>query len=454
MNPGSQSDYPQDWTRRRVLRALGVGAAACVLPWRGCVRGGGEQEAVAVWHIWPADEGQPVREIMQGFSVRHPEVLLQAQSVSTNNLKAKLLGAAKTHSLPEVFAINSAWVKDLGLGENLVDLMPLLRDEGLDPKRLLRAWDYERCTLGQSMFCLPAASANGMSMLFTNGELLSRIGVTHPPRISSWEEFTELSRDYVRRLNADGDLQTIALDPFMGPGMVIHSSLSNGIGAPTISRDGKKAQMNTPGALRVARALDDYVTRVYGYFGGFRALLQWRFRFAGMHRQPAFSSLPYDRQVFAIAAAGSLARYRRFLPLRSLSVQPVPGLDRLHGGMASHSWSYAMSRQALSKRGAWKLMRYLTMEEDGVGRFCRLYGRPSPLSDASDSAYYQDWGKAWEGVKESVALDIAYPSSAEDEFLRYHLYLVPMRRLRGERIEEIFADMDVQYQAYLDSHWA
>lgn len=302
------------------------------------------------------------------------------------------------------------------------------------------------------MFCLPAASANGTSMLFTNGECLARIGVKQAARYQNWEEFTEASKELVRRLNPDGDLQTIALDPYMGPGMVIHSSLANGIGAPSISPDGRKSQMNTEGALRVAHVLDDYVTRVYGSFGGYRALLQWRFRFAGLHRQPAFSSLPYDRQIFALAAAGSLARYRRFLPMRSLSVQPVPGLDRLHGGMASHNWSYAMSKDALKRPLAWQLLRYLTIEEEGVGRFCRLYGRPSPLGEASDAAYYQEWGKVWEGVKEAVSLDIPYPASSEDEFLRYHMYLVPMRRLRGERVEDIYSDLDAQYQLYLDSN--
>lgn len=407
-----------------------------------------------MWHIWPTDEGQPIREVMQVFADRHPAILLQPQSVSTNNLKAKLLGAAQTNSLPEVFALNSAWVKDLHSGENLVDLLPLLKKEGLDPQKILREWDYERCVQGSSLFCLPANSASGTSMLFINGELLRRIGVNTAPRLLNWDQFTEASREYVRRSNADGNLQTIALDPYMGPGMVIHSSLANGLGSPTISRDGRKALLTSPESLRVAHALDDYVTRVYGYFGGYRALLQWRFRFAGLHRQPAFSSLPYERQLFAIAAAGSLARYRRFLPMRSLTVQPVPGLDRLHGGMATHSWAYAMSKHAASLGAANKLIRYLTLEDDGVGRFCRLYGRPSPLLNSPDSNYYRDWGTVWEGVREAVALDTSYPASAEDEFLRYHLYLVPMRRLRGERIEDIFADINMQYQTYLDSNVA
>jgi ABC-type glycerol-3-phosphate transport system substrate-binding protein len=431
---------------------MGVGAAALLNPWRGCAKSEADQDPVTLWHIWPDSEGQPVREVLSTYSRNHPELLLQPQSVSTNNLKAKLLGAARSGSLPEIFALNSSWIKDLHPNENLVDLLPLLKAEGLDPKALLRPWDHERCMQGGSMFCLPATSASGTSMLFTNLEKLQAIGLQEATRFQNWAEFTEASRELVRRCNPDGLLKTIALDPYMGPGMVIHSSLAAGIGAPTISRDGRNALLKTEGSLRVAHALDDYVTRVYGFYGGYRALLEWRFRYAGLHRQPAFSSLPYDSQIFAIAAAGSLARYRRFLPMRNLVVQPVPGLDRLHGGMASHNWSYSMSKHAAQHHpGAWKLLRHLTIEEEGVGRFCRLYGRPSPLIEASDSAYYQEWGKVWEGVKEAVSLDIPYPASSEDEFLRYHLFLVPMRRLRGEHVEEIYSDLDAQYQVYLDS---
>jgi len=49
-----------------------------------------------------------------------------------------------------------------------------------------------------------------------------------------------------------------------------------------------------------------------------------------------------------------------------------------------------------------------------------------------------------------MALDIPYPAAAEDEFLRYHVYTIPMRRLQGESIEDIFRDLHVKYQAYLD----
>lgn len=434
---------------------MALGGTALAGGLAGCSKEGGGAKGLTMWHIWPTQDGQPMKDMLQRFSLHHPDIPLQASNVSTNNLKAKLIGAAQSGSLPEVFALNSAWVKDGQLHEHIADLRPLLASHSVALESVLRPWDRERCQIGPSVFCLPALSANGTSMLFTNGELLSRAGINELPRIKNWTEFTELSIRYVRRLNKDGDLNYIALDPFSGPGMVIHSSLANGIGSPSISADGRLSCMNSTGSLRVAHALDEYVEKVYGTFGGYRALLKWRFRYAGLHRQPAFSSLPYDRQIFAIAAAGSLARYRRFMSMRQLAVQPVPGLDRLHGGMASHSWAYAMSREAMKNPDAWTLLHYLTLDPVGVGQFCLNYGRPSSLSkQPSEEAYRRAWGDLWSGVEEAIALDTPYPASSEDEFLRYQLYLVPMRRLRGESMSVIFADLDLQYQAYLDSNIA
>ena len=434
-------------TRRGFLTGVGAGLAGA---FTACSQKRNSEGAITLWHIWALGQGGPIVQVLDRFAAVRPEIKVSSAQVSTNNLKAKLLAAAQSNSLPDVFLLNSAWVEDFGAGKQLIDLLPLAKADGLQPSSLLRALDYSRCCQGASMYCLPATSAHGALMLFTNHGLLPRKVNEPEQRFANWEEFTKASAEFVQELNAGRDLRIVALDPFMGPGMVIHSALAAGIGSPTTSADGRKSLLNTSGSLRAAHALDDFVQRVYGSFGGYRALLSWRFRFAGLHRVPIFSSLPYGRQVFALAAAGSLSSYLRLTPPPEVAVQPVPGLDHLHGGMASHGWAYAISAASSKKEAAWKLARFLTLEEDGVGRFCQAFCRPSPLAREDDAGYYQRVGRVWDSVKEVIKLDIPYPASPEDEYLRVLLYTVPMRRLRGESIEAIFADFHAQYQAYLD----
>jgi ABC-type glycerol-3-phosphate transport system substrate-binding protein len=436
-------------TRRDFLTGAGLGLAG-VVAGAGCSGPSEQDRTVTLWHIWSLGPNAPIQETLDRFAVVSPEMTVTSDSVATNNIKAKLVAAAETSSLPDVFLINSAWVQELGADKHLVNLLPLAQRDGLDPGKLLRPRDYSRCCYGEAMFCLPATSANGALMLFTNHQVLGKAASAPQRTIGKWEEFTEVSAELVRKLNPGRELRIVAVDPFMGPGMVVHSALAAGIGAPTTSPDGRKSLLNSPGSLRAAHALDDYVTRVYKDYGGYRALLGWRFRFAGLHRVPVFSSLPYGRQIFALAAAGSLSSYRRLASPLQVTVQPVPGLDRLHGGMASHTWAYSISAASSKLEMAWKLVRFLTLEEDGVGRFCQAFCRPSPLAHENDAAYYQKIGPVWDSVKEVIKLDIPYSASPEDEYLRFQLFTVPMRRLRGETIESIFADFHVRYQTYLD----
>lgn len=438
-----------EFSRRRFLATAGLAAAAWSLG--GC-RSDEAAGPLTLWSIWPRDPGMPISGLWERLARALPSIPVEAGTVSTAELKEKLLGAAQERSLPDLFLLNSAWLRELGGAENLADLGGLARADGLDPAALLVEHDHQRCRLGERLLCLPATSARATSLLFTNKGLLARFGLAAPGRFANWAEFTAASREWVARANPAGTLEYIALDPFMGPGMVIHTSLALGIGAPTVSADGRHSQLASPGSLRVARELDRFVETVYGPFGGYRALLQFRFRFTGQHRQPAFYALPFGRSFANISAAGTLGVYQQLgVPPAELALQPVPGLDRLHGGILSHGWSYAISRHCARTGDAWRVLRFLTLEPEGAGRFCIDYRRPAHLRAIGDADYYKIAGEAWNGVREAMALDIPYPASSEDEFLRFHLFTVPMRRLQGESIEAIFQDLHAKYQSYLDA---
>ena len=408
---------------------------------------------LTLWFIWRRNPGMPVTNLLQHLAQALPDVAVEAGTVPSTELKSKLLDAVRQRSLPDVFLIKSAWIRDLGGEENLADLAPLAAADGVVPAELLQTHDYRRGLYQGKLLCLPATSSRATSLLFIYKALLERFGLESRVRLANWDEFTAASRHWVERANQPGNLEFIALDPFVGSGMVIHSSLALGLGAPTISADGKRSQLDSPGSLRVARALDRYVEEVYRAFGGYRALLQFRYRFAGQYGQPTFYGRPYPHSFANISAAGTIGVYQQLgVPAAQLIVQPVPGIERLHGGILSHGWSYAMNRYSARRADTWRVLRFLTLDPAGAGQFCLDYRRPAHLRAIGDADYVKIVGDIWNGVKEAMDLDIPYPASVEDEFLRLHLYAVPMRRLQGESIEEIFRDLNAKYQTYLDGN--
>lgn len=443
------------WTRREALRALAAAGAGLALSLGGCAPGRRGSVSLSLWHIWDREKFSPMNEMLLAYASRRSEVKVDDLAVSSNYLRWKLESAAAVDALPDVFLVNSSWLGYLGGAQTLADLGSFATKDGLEPSRLVRHSDYGRCIRDGKLLCLPACSAGGTAMLFTNLKLFSDLGFpSSTRRYANWREFTEASRELVSRANPSGRLEWIALDPFLCPGIVLHSALSAGLGLPPVGADGRTAQLDSPESLRVGEALDRYVEEVYGPFGGYRALLRWRMRHTEQSRSSAFASLPYNRQFFAVASAGSLALYRRFMNPLQLAVQPVPGLDRLHGGVLTHSWSYCLNRRTSHASAAWDLLRYLTLEDEGAGRFCRNFFRPSALVSSKDDDYRRELGALWDGVLEAASLDISHPAALQDEFLRNPVFCIPMRRLKGESMEFILSDINGQLRDFLNGSGA
>lgn len=438
------------WTRREALRALAAVGAGMALSLGGCARGRRGGVPLSLWHIWEREKYAPMEAVLSRYAARNGAVTIEDLPISSNYLRWKLESAATVDALPDVFLVNSSWLEYLGGAQNLADLGALAARAGIEPSKLLRHSDYGRCIHGGRLLCLPACSASGTAMLFTNQKLLADLGLpVSGRRFANWREFTEGSRELVARANPNGRLEWIALDPFMDPGIVIHSALAAGLGTPPVGADGRTAQLDSPASLRVGEALDRYVDEVYGSYGGYRALLRWRMRYWRQSRSSTFASVPYDRQFYAIASAGSLALYQKLMTPLQVGVQPVPGLERLHGGVLTHSWSYCLSRRSPWQAEAWALLRYLTLEEDGAGLFCRSFVRPSALLSTKDEDFRREVGAVWDDVLEAASLDISHPASIQDEFLRNPVYCIPMRRLKGESMEFILTDINGQLRDFI-----
>jgi len=434
-------------TRRRHLALLGgLGLVAL----SGCQPRTGKRP-LRLWHIWNPQHYPIMGEVLQRFQSDNPDIPVEETVIPSPFLRVKLLTAAQERSLPDVFILNSAWMEQLGGDRHLKPLNASVQADGIDLGQRLRPHDLGRCHLRDQLLCLPGTSSSGTAMLFINEVLREQAGMASGFRYVNWAEFTKASRDLVRRLNPGNSLDYIALDPFFSPGLQIQSALAAGIGVMPVSLDGRHAQLTQEGALRVAEILDDYVDEVYGPYGGYRALLRWRTRFMVRNPVSNFIAIPFDRQVFSIAATGAIASYQRVMSPLRLSIQPVPGIERLHGGVGTPTWSYAMNPGSRHPREAWLLLRHLTLEEAGVGRFCRSFRRASPLRSYDERMYREELGSLWDGAREAMSLDISYPRPMMDECLRDLYYSVPMRRLHGNSMRELMELMNHKLQAYLDS---
>ena len=440
-------------SRRTALKGIASGSAALVFGagMGGCAVSNGERGLVTLWHHWDSRNLVSHNALIERFQRAHPKIRVESSYVHADFLKNRWLAALKSGLLPDILVINSSWIRMHAAEQQLRDLIPLAKADELHLSGRLMARDYERCIHEQKLLALPLASASGGTMLYYNKSVLARAGL--PTRIASktWSEFTDLSRVAVGRLNdSSGELKVVAWDPFSYSGNQFIVAFALGAGTPLISRDGRSSLLNDPAVQRVFEVLDDHIQTVYRPWGGYRGILKWRHRAGVTTVASPLSPIVAGTQAFALSGAWLAGNLINANPRPDFDVAPVPGIDRVHGGIAAHGWAYAMRAQPNDVGAAWELHKYLTIDAEGNGRMAVEALRPSPIRSVNDSDAYAGMGEVWESIRQSMAMDMAYPYSVDSDLLRTLLGEYPYRRLRGESVAAILDNYHQRLQAALD----
>ena len=116
-------------------------------------------------------------------------------------------------------------------------------------------------------------------------------------------------------------------------------------GYPIISDDGKTSLINTPGVVETMRKFDQYIQEVYGKFGGYKALLEWGSRVAGVDTGGA-QVQPFikEAQAFYVSGSWTIAQTKAGNPDLEFGILPVPGFKGQHGAIVKDGWSYAINK--------------------------------------------------------------------------------------------------------------
>jgi len=439
--------------RRDALRLMTQGLAAASLGglFAGCGPRLLGEPNLTLWHLWTGKQLAAHDSLLARFKATHPAARIESTHVPGDFLRARFIAALRSGLLPDLLAINSSWLRMPLAEKRLRNVSALAKaDELRLPQRLIPR-DYERCLIGDALLALPLSSSAGGSMLFSNSHMLAAAGLSPRPKLRTWSEFTAFSSTLVGKLNPDrSTLRCVAWDPFSYNSVQMLVALALGAGSPMISRDGHTSLIKDPGFERVMEALDHHIQTVYGPFGGYRALLQWRVQTGELAITAPNSAFRDGTQAFCMSGAWFAGELINATPRPSFEVSAIPGLDSPHGGIAAHGWAVAMRASPADPELAWALMKYLTVDAEGNGRLCVEAQRPCPIRSVNESDAYSGMGDVWDSIRQTMSLDIPYPYSVDSDFLRILGYEFPLRRLRGESIKDIIENYHRRLQAYLD----
>jgi ABC-type glycerol-3-phosphate transport system substrate-binding protein len=268
---------------------------------------------------------------------------------------------------------------------------------------------------------------------------------------TNWDEFTEVSKILVEKLNTGDQLDIIAWDPNQMAGQPSVLVFSYGAGYPTVTDDGKESLLNRPEVVETAKKFDQYIEEVYGKFGGYKAILEWNSRVAGVDTGEAqVGAFIKEAQVFYVSGSWTIGQVKSGNPDVDFGILPVPGFQGQHGATAKHGWSYAISKNTKDKDAAWEFLKFITIDPAGNGEFCKAQNRPCPIAAVNEDPHYQAMGDMWANLVVSMNKDIVPPTDIYMDTVKPWLRDIPARRVAGESVEDIMEDIHQMFQDYLN----
>ena len=423
----------------------------------GAMSGGQPAEAkttLSWWHLWGGSRTELIEKLAADYQKIHPDVEFEITFTPPNELQKKVIQAAGTGTLPDIVEIHSGWYLQLAPEQTLLNLDDYLEQDGIVLKDILVDAEAKRSYYEGSVYSLPNVNAGGQGLFFYNKDLMEKAGldpVNDAP--TNWDEFTQVSKTLVEKLNPGDQLDVIAWDPNQMAGQPAVVVFSYGAGFPTVSDDGKTSLLNAPEVIETAKKFDQYIEEVYGKFGGYKAILEWNSRVAGVDTGEAqVAAFIKEAQVFYVSGSWTIGQVKSGNAEMDFGILPVPGFKGQHGGTAKNGWSYAINKRSKNADAAWDFLKFITIDPAGNGEFCKAQNRPSPILSVNKDPYYtEQMGEMWTNLVISMTKDIvpAAPDIYQDT-VKPWLRDIPARRVAGESIEEIMEDIHQTFQDYLD----
>jgi ABC-type glycerol-3-phosphate transport system substrate-binding protein len=403
------------------------------------------------WHLWGGSREQLINDLVKKFKADHPNVELDVTFTPPNDLQTKVVQAAGTGTLPDVFEMHSGWYDNLQPQDTMAKLDPYLAKDKIDIKTILLEPEWKRSIYKGAVYSLPNVLAGGQGLFFYNKGLMKKAGLDpEKDAPKNWDDFVRVSKILVKALNQPGKLDVIVWDPWMHVGQNMIQVYSHVAGSPTVSADSKTSLFNTPGVLETARKFDQYITDVYGPYGGYKAIIEWSSRVAGVDYGAAqVQAFIKEAQVFYVSGSWTIGQVQAGNAKLDMGILPIPGFKGPQGAAAMHGWSYAMNIKTKYPQTAWALEKFLTIDPKGNGEFCIAQGRPCPITAVNDDPRYLAQGEIWKSLV--VAMKLDYTPEYNDHFNALIPWLrdVPARRVSGQSIDEAMGYVHKMFSDYL-----
>ncbi len=439
-----------------LIRRIAIALLLCAITALGFwlfKRPSGEKNRIDFFHVWSGLRTAHADDALDRFLAANPDIEIHRHAVNPSWAKPYILDAARKGYLTDVVMINAAWAKEIDPDNTLLDLTPFLEAEDIELQKMIPPAEVVEGMINNRSHLIPFSAQSVSSLLFINEKLTAQAGISDDAlNIKTWDQFIDLSKILVEKLNPPGELETIAWNPLLDRGIPTIALLAKSLGLETQTADGRFALLDTAEMYPAWVAVDRYITEVYGSRGGAHALLRWRNRYGGFSTNSAFLPFAHSRCAFSISGLWAFGIHARITPNLAQSVRPVPGLHKPIPLFRSHSWQIGISKTSTNPEAAWKLLRFLTLEEDGNRNLNIAFGLiPAISAYQNPEPYLKLYGPRWKQLLPYIEHSPASVADFNADYIEPIALSFLTLRASGLSLEQTITKLQSEMQSYLEA---
>ena len=324
-------------------------------------------------HCWGALRDPWVQDQIAIFNREYPNVKVNTKLAGCNDLQQEVIISIAAGAPFQVPMLRGDGMLELARQGALMSLSPFLEREGISESiwfpREIEGVKYE----GQ-VYGLPhRAGADMNNILLYNTQLFAESGLDPNKPPTTFEELDEMSRPLTR---FNGDQITVVPFDFVDQGTYGPLAWLYAGGGSFLSPDGSEVTFNSPEALETINFVRDYIAR---HLRGPANIMGGEAAFA--NNQVAM----LGRGTFSYA---SILNRNPETPI-AMALRPKRS-DSPWTGVYEPTLVFSIPKGVRESEVevAWKLIYYLTIDEEAAGGFLLRQGRPSPIREYNFNPEY------------------------------------------------------------------
>lgn len=381
---------------------------------------------LTIWHNWSPPRDVILTEVLQAFKDKNPGIEVEHYYYNTLETREKFLLSAGTDAAPDIIMLHE--LDFHAFVDLLVPLDTFLARDGIDSS-MWYPTEFGAGLVGGIRYGLPMRTGGDTTSLFyINQDHFNEVGLDGSRAPDTWAEMAEA----LPRLNVygpDGMLTRTSMNFRWAGDFSPFAWVYNG-GGQIYDETGRNMRLTSGETVDAISTLADMIASSFRSPGDWSIDLTVQDFAAGLHSMMIGGSFLYGQ----VKAGNPDLNFTMALRPRR------EGVD--NRGMYGWSFVYGIHKGTPHLEEAWKLMKFLTVEKDGVGEFMLRQGRPSPIREHNSDPRYFESNPSFHLIGEALGSVVAMPTlpvtrEISDLFEEEFLAIIRGEKPLGPTLEEV-----------------